>query len=89
LYDISSTFEPAKAKFMDFLGKFALEEMLVITLGLAPAESGCLKPWAAAFLREDRTMMFTGQETAGKPSQQVVIAALAEALAWEHPREKA
>jgi hypothetical protein len=89
LYDIGSTDELAKAKFADFLGKFTMEEMLVITLDSAPAESGCLKPWTAVFLQEDRSMAFTGKETAENSDQHVVIAARAEALACEHLCEKA
>jgi hypothetical protein len=46
-YEISSTIEPAKAKFTDFLGHFTMEEILAITLGLASADSWCLKPRAA------------------------------------------
>jgi hypothetical protein len=65
-----------------------MEEMLVITIGLSPAESGCLKPWAADFLQDDRTMVFTGKGTAKEPDQYVLIAAVTEALAWERPREK-
>jgi hypothetical protein len=56
-------------------------------LGSDPEESGCLRPWAAVFLQEDRRMVFTGKETAERPDQHVVIAA--QAVAWELPREKA
>jgi hypothetical protein len=63
--------------------------MLTITLGLAPVESGCFKPWAAVLNQDVRQMVGTDRETAEKSDQDVAVASLSGALAWEHPREKA
>jgi hypothetical protein len=44
IFEISSRVEPANAKFAEFLGRYSEEEVITITLGLAPAESGCFRP---------------------------------------------
>jgi hypothetical protein len=80
LYEISSATEPANAKFPDFLSCFAKEERLVITLGLAPAESRCCKTWAAVFIEKDRRMEFTGQGASDMSDQHVLASALPGAL---------
>jgi hypothetical protein len=81
--------EPAKASFVSFLCQFTTEEMLTIIVGLAPAESGCFKPWRTVFLQEDRKMVAPVREPAEVSDQCVSVAAISVALAWEHPREKA
>jgi hypothetical protein len=48
-YELSSRVEPANAKFVGFLGQFSKEETVIITLGLARAESGSFRAWAAVF----------------------------------------
>jgi hypothetical protein len=43
----------------DILGPYTQEEMVAIRLGLAPAESGCLKPWSVGFIQQDRRKVLT------------------------------
>jgi hypothetical protein len=87
LYEISSLVDPTKPKIGSFLGNFSNEEMVIATVGVAPAESSCLRPWATVFMQENRCMVKTGWESADKDYQYVAVAALSETLSWTHPRE--
>jgi hypothetical protein len=62
LYEIISKVEPAYAKSVEFLGLFTKEEVVAFTIGLAPAESGCLKPWGVT---TTTTTTFTREGPAG------------------------
>jgi hypothetical protein len=85
IYQLSSRVEPANAKFAEFLGQFTKEEIVIITLGFVPAESGCWRPWAAVFVQEGRRMALTGKEVPETSDQQIVHTALQGAFTWEHP----
>jgi hypothetical protein len=69
LYEIIPLVGPAKAKFPSFLGQFATEEPLVVTVGSAPVDSCRLKPWPSVVLQEERRMARTGSESADKTDQ--------------------
>jgi hypothetical protein len=57
--------------------------MLIVTVGIPPVDSSCLKPWESVLLQEDRRIIATGYETSDKPDQYVAVAA----LSWTHSRE--
>jgi hypothetical protein len=63
--DISSRVEPLNAEFADFLAQYSKEEMLVITLGLAPVESACFRLWALVFHQGGRRMTLAEKEHPG------------------------
>jgi hypothetical protein len=56
--------------------------MLIVTVGIAPADTSCLKPWASVMLQEDRRMVKIGSELGDKKGQYVAGAALSEAVSW-------
>jgi hypothetical protein len=87
LHEISSIVEPAKAKFPKFLGHFTTSERLVATVGIAPADTSCQKPWASVMMQEDRGMVRTGSETGDKADQYVASVDFSAALSRIHPRE--
>jgi hypothetical protein len=70
------------------LDKFTKEEMVVITLGLALADIGSFKSWAAVIVQDFLRMMLTGKNLPETPGQMVCLSALPGAHTWEHPREK-
>jgi hypothetical protein len=80
--------EPDNAKLTEFLGLFTKEEVVAITIGLSPAESGCFKQWGVVFVQQDRRMALTGKDGPDRSDQQVILGALWSALTWEHPCEK-
>jgi hypothetical protein len=61
IFEISSRVGPANNKFAEPLSQSSKEEVSVITLGLAPAESGCFKPRAVVLVRQDRRITLTGK----------------------------
>jgi hypothetical protein len=69
LHNIHSMVEPAKAKLPRFLGHVTISEMLILTLGDAPADTSCVKPWASVMLQEDRRMVRTGSDLGDKTEQ--------------------
>jgi hypothetical protein len=52
--------------------------MLVFTVGIAPADTSCVKPRASVTLQEDREMVRTGSELGDKTNQYVAAVAIAD-----------
>jgi hypothetical protein len=73
--------EPVKAKLSRFLGHFTTNEMLILTVGIASANTSCVKPWASVMLQEDQRVVRTGSELGDKTDQYVA------AVSWTHPLE--
>jgi hypothetical protein len=61
LDDISSLIEPVQAKFPECLGEFSCDGLLISTIGLSSAESGCFNPWAVVLVQGDRKTVFMGK----------------------------
>jgi hypothetical protein len=79
--------EPAKAEFARFLGRLTTGKMLILTVGIAPADTSCAKPWASVILQEDRIVVKIGSELGDKTDQYVAAVGVAAALSRAHPRE--
>jgi hypothetical protein len=75
LAGISSMIEPIQAKFPEFLGEFSCDELLISTVGLSPADSGCFNPWAVVLAPGDRKAVFTGKESSALTKIQTAICA--------------
>jgi hypothetical protein len=86
--DISSMIEPVQAKFPEFLGQFSCNGLLISTIDLSPAESGCFNPLAVVLRPGDRKAVFTGKENSVLTKIQTAICALHAALGLEHPQER-
>jgi hypothetical protein len=63
LFEISSGVEPLNAKLADFLAHYSKEEMVTITVRLAPADSGCFRLWAMVLYQGGRRMTLTGKDS--------------------------
>jgi hypothetical protein len=74
--------EPVQAKSLVFLGEFSCDELLVSTIGLSPADSGCFNPWAVVLGQGDRKEVFTGKENSALTKIQTAICVLHAALGW-------
>jgi hypothetical protein len=85
---ISLLVEPVQAKFPEFLGNFVKNDVLVLTIGLSPAESGRFNSWAVVLIQVGRKIIFTGRQDRALEKEQTTICGLLAALRWEHPREK-
>jgi hypothetical protein len=88
LADISSLAEPVHAKFPEFLGNFAKNKVLVFTIDLSPAETGCFSSWALVLIPGGRKMAFAEDDDPTLTKEQATICGLLAALSWECPREK-
>jgi hypothetical protein len=88
LANISSMVEPVQAKFHEFFGNFVRDGLLVSTIGISPAGSGCYSSLAVILIQQGRKMAFTGREDPALTKQQTAICGLLASLGWEHPREK-
>jgi hypothetical protein len=66
---------------------FSIDQIVVVTVGFAPAELTCLRPYVSVFVQENGPMLSANSETADKSDQYVAIAALSGALSWTHERE--
>jgi hypothetical protein len=80
--------EPVEAKFPEFLGGYVDDGVLVSTIGLSPAESGCFSLSPVVSLQENRKTAFTGKEDPALAKTQTAICALLDALRWDHPKER-
>jgi hypothetical protein len=79
--------EPVKAKSPRFLWHFTASEMLVVTVGIAPVDASCVKPWASVMLQEDRRIVRTRGELGDEMDQYVAAVAVSDAFSWTHPQE--
>jgi hypothetical protein len=61
--EISSRVEHLNATFAELVAQYSKEEMLAITLGLAPVESGCYELWATVLMQDGRRMTLSGRES--------------------------
>jgi hypothetical protein len=86
--EISSIVEPLHAKFADFLAQYTKEEMVDITLGLTPVESGCFRLSAIVPYQSGRRMTLARKEAPELSTEQAAPAGLLAAITWEHSREK-
>jgi hypothetical protein len=86
--EIRSKIEPLNAKLANFLARYSNEEMVAITLGFAPVQSGCFKLWSMVLYHGGRRMTPTGKESPELQKEQAAFADILSALTWEHPREK-
>jgi hypothetical protein len=79
---------PLDAKIADFLADFNKEEVVDITLGLAPVETECYRLWALVLHQAGRRMTHAGREVAEGTDEQTALAGIFAALRWEHPKER-
>jgi hypothetical protein len=86
--EIGSRVEPLNVKIADFLAHYSKEEIVAITLGLAPVETECHRMWAIVIHQEGRRMVLAGREAAEKTKEQAALAGLVAALTWEHTKER-
>jgi hypothetical protein len=82
LAEIGGKVEPLDAKFADFLDQYSQEEMLAITLGLEPVESGCFRLWLQVFYQGGRRIALAGEERPEFTLAQTAIAGLLSRLTW-------
>jgi hypothetical protein len=71
---IGSKVEPLNEKIDDFLAQYRKEEMVAITLGLAPVESECFRLWEMVLFRGCRRMTLTGKKAPELSTEQVGLA---------------
>jgi hypothetical protein len=64
--EISSRIEPLNAKIADFRAEFNKEEVVTITLGLAPVETECYRLWALALHQARLRMTYAGSRLGGR-----------------------
>jgi hypothetical protein len=88
LAGISSLVEPTQARFPEFLGNSTKDERLVSTIGLSPAETGCISSLAVVLVQGGRKAAFTGRQDRALSKEETAICALLTSLRWEDPREK-
>jgi hypothetical protein len=86
--EISSKVDPFNARGAEFLAEYDKEEVLAITLGLAPVETECYRLWDMVLHQAGRKMTHAGRESAEGTREQAALAELLAALRWEHPNER-
>jgi hypothetical protein len=86
--EISSRIDPLNARAAEFFAEYNKEEVLAITLGLAPVETECYRLWAVVPHQAGRKMTHAGREAAEKTREKTALAGLLAALRWEHPKER-
>jgi hypothetical protein len=79
--------EPLNARLAEVLARYSKEEMLAITLALAPIETERCKLWAMVLYQGGRRMILTRREAPEMTKEQAALEGLMAALAWEHPTQ--
>jgi hypothetical protein len=85
--DVRRRVDPLNAKFVEFSAQCSKEEMLAITRGLAPVDSGCFRLLALVFYQGVLRMTLAGKEHPEITPVQIPISGLLATLTWEYPRE--